>query len=101
MDWPHDPDGEAGSEGRRKYGLAVFAKKLADMDFPVTREACLETFGDDPIRLDHERVIPASDVLEGIDTGSYESREELLGALGSRMRERGQWSFERERYAKQ
>ena len=37
MDWPHDPDGDEGSEGRRKYGHAVLAKKIdEEADFPFT-----------------------------------------------------------------
>ncbi len=99
MDWPHDPDGDAGSEGRRKYGLAVFAKKVDEGDFPMTRADCIEAFGDHPVRLDHDRVIAAEAVLEAIDAGPYESQEALLSALGTAMRETGRWSLERERYA--
>lgn len=99
MDWPHDPDGDEGSEGGRKYGLAIIAKQLDADDFPLDKAACLERFGDHPIRLDHETVIEASEALDGIDDGPYESQEELLTAIGSAMREAGLWTFERERYA--
>lgn len=98
MDWPHDPDGDAGSEGRRKYGLAVFAKKLDDLEFPASRSDCLDAFGQDPIRLDHDRVVPAADVLDHVGEGPYRSRAALLGALGEAMRRRGLWSLEAERY---
>ena len=43
MDWPHDPDGEEGSEGRRNYGHAILAKKLdEEEDFPLTAEEYVE-----------------------------------------------------------
>lgn len=98
MEWPHDPDGEAGSEGRRKYGLAIFAKKVDGDDFPLSREACLESFGDDPIRIDADRVIPARDVLELLEEGPYVDKTTWLAALGAAMREGEYWSFERDRY---
>ena len=98
MDWPHDPDGEEGSEGGRKYGLAIIAKKLDDDALPVTRDECLEEFGDHPIRIDHEEVIAASEVLDAMDPGPFEEREEFLGAAGRAMRAGGYWSLESERY---
>lgn len=100
MEWPHDPDGEAGSEGGRKYGLAVFAKKLDDCSFPVDVDDCLEAFGEHPIRIDHERVVAASDILEAVDGGPFETREELLAAIGAAMRRRGLWTLEADRFAR-
>ncbi len=98
MDWPHDPDADEGSEGGRKYDLAIFAKKVDDEMFPVTPQDCIEEFGDHPIRLDHERVIAASDVLDELPDEEYETREDFLTALGNAMREQDMWTFERERY---
>lgn len=101
MDWPHDPDGDEGSEGGRVYGLAIFAKKVADDDFPLTPSRCIEEFGDHPIRLDHERVVPASEILGELPEREFESKQSLLTALGSIMREVDLWTFERERYVTQ
>lgn len=98
MDWPHDPDGEQGSEGRRKYGLAIFAKKLDDLAFPTTRAASLEAFGGHPIRIDHETVVAATEVLDGLDDGPFEDRRALRAGLGDAMREQGYWAFESDRY---
>jgi|AntDeeMetagen192_2_1112575.scaffolds.fasta_scaffold07993_2 hypothetical protein len=28
MNWPHDLDGEEGSEGKRKYDMAIIVKKV-------------------------------------------------------------------------
>jgi len=59
MDWPHDPDGEQGSEGGRQYGHAVIAKKVDEEgDFPLDRDSFVSEYGDDPIRIDHETVVP-------------------------------------------
>jgi len=56
-DWPHDPDGDEGSEGRRKYGQAIIAKKIdEDEDFPLDLDEFTEEYGDDPIRIDHKAV---------------------------------------------
>ena len=98
MDWPHDPDGEEGSEGGRKYGLAVLAKKLDDDDFPMTQADCIERFGDHPVRLDHEQVVAVEELLESMDAGPFDSREELLASAGRSMRAGGYWTFESARY---
>lgn len=98
MDWPHDPDGEEGSEGGRTYGLAVIAKKLDDDAFPLTRSDCIEQFGDHPVRLDHDEVVAVSDLLEFMDEGPFETRESLLAAAGESMRAGGYWTLESERY---
>lgn len=98
MDWPHDPDGDEGSEEGRKYGLAVIAKKLDDDRFPMTRSDCLEQFGDHPIRLDADTVESAETLLEHMDEGPFETREALLAAAGESMRAGGHWTFETARY---
>jgi hypothetical protein len=65
MDWPHDPDGEEGSEGGRKYGHAVIAKKVdEDEDFPLDVAAFVDEYGDDPVRIDHETVVSVRDIFE-------------------------------------
>jgi hypothetical protein len=67
MDWPHDPDGEAGSEGRRKYGHAVLAKK---------------------------RVVSVADIFEHVDVEEFADFVEFHQAVGRAMREHDQWSYE-------
>lgn len=98
MSWPHDPDGMEGSEGGRKYGLALFAKKLDAEDFPLSVEDCIDRFGEDPIRLDHERVVPAHEILSLLETERFEEKQAFLAAVGAVMRAGGFWTFERERY---
>jgi hypothetical protein len=72
MDWPHDPDGEEGSEGGRKYGHAVIAKKVnEDEDFPLDVAAFVDEYGDDPVRIDHETVVSLRDIFEGVDAEEF------------------------------
>ncbi len=94
MDWPHDPDGDEGSEGMRKFGLAVFAKKLTEDAFPVVFSEFMDEVGDYPIRLDHERVVSAREILETVEQEEVESMVEFHRAVGKAMRENGFWSIE-------
>ncbi|MFB6092849.1 MAG: DUF5785 family protein [Haloquadratum sp.] len=95
MDWPHDPDGEQGSEGRRKYGHAILAKKVdEDEDFPLSREEFVDEFGDHPVRLDYERVVPVADIFEYVDETEFEDLVAFHKAVGRAMREGGYWFYE-------
>lgn len=93
MDWPHDPDGDEGSEGRRKYGMAIFAKKVAAEDFPLSVSEFNEEVGDHPIRINHEKIVPASSILELVDSEEIESLEEFHRAIGRAMRAGDFWEL--------
>ncbi|WP_458190151.1 DUF5785 family protein [Haladaptatus sp. NG-WS-4] len=94
MDWPHDPDGEDGSEGGRKYGLAVLAKKLdEDEDFPLTRDEFVSEHGDEPIRINHEKVVSVSDIFEHVEVEEFETIIEFHRAVGAAMRSGGFWDY--------
>jgi len=98
MDWPHDPDGEQGSEGMRKYGHAVLAKKVdEDEDFPLSAAEYVEEYGDHPVRLDHETVVSVADVFEGVAEAEFEDFTSFHRAVGDAMRENGYWPYELER----
>lgn len=100
MDWPHDPDGEEGSEGMRKYGQAVLAKKLDEEgDFPLSAADFVEEHGDEPIRLNHERVVSVADIFEHVDETEFEDIVAFHRAVGRAMRSAGMWELEAERYA--
>ena len=93
-EWPHDPDGEEGSEGMRKFGLAVFAKKVDEgEDFPLDFAAFAERVGDHPVRLNHARVVAAGDVLEHVDVDEAEDMQAFHRALGRAMRAGGFWDY--------
>jgi hypothetical protein len=95
MDWPHDPDGEQGSEGKRKYGHAVIAKKVdEDEDFPLDRDEFVAEYGDDPVRIDHETVVPLREIFEGVEEESFDDFVAFHQALGRAMRKNGHWFYE-------
>ncbi len=95
MDWPHDPDGEEGSEGRRKYGHAVIAKKVdEESDFPLDRDEFVEEYGDDPVRLDYDRVVSLREIFEGVEQSEFEDFVDFHKAVGRAMRENGYWFYE-------
>jgi hypothetical protein len=94
-DWPHDPDGEEGSEGRRQYGHAIIAKKVdEEADFPLDVDAFVEEYGDDPIRLDHETVVPLREIFQHVEESSYEDIVAMHKGVGRAMRRAGLWFYE-------
>ena len=81
MDWPHDPDGDEGSEGRRKYGQAVLAKKLdEDEDFPLTATEFVDEFGD-------------ADIFEHVDEEEFADFPDFHAAVGEALREADYWPY--------
>ena len=95
MDWPHDPDGEQGSEGRRVYGHAVIAKKVDEEDdFPLDVEAFVDEYGDDPIRIDHETVVSLREIFDYIETDEFADIVTMHKRVGQAMRENDLWFYE-------
>jgi hypothetical protein len=93
--WPHDPDGEKGSEGMRKYGHAVIAKKIDDQeDFPLDVAAFVDEHGDDPVRIDYETVVSLAEIFEHVEGDEFDDFVSLHRALGAAMRENGYWFYE-------
>jgi len=96
-DWPHDPDGDEGSEGMRKYGMAILAKRLdEDADFPLTAADFVEEHGDEPVRLNHERVVSVADVFEHVDEGEFDDIVDFHGTVGRAMRSGDFWKYQPE-----
>ena len=94
-DWPHDPDGERGSEGMRKYGHAVLAKKIDETeDFPLSAAEYVEEYGEDPVRISSEQVVSVADIFEGVDRDEFEDFPSFHRAVGEAMREQGYWFYE-------
>jgi hypothetical protein len=94
-DWPHDPDGDEGSEGMRKYGQAILAKKLdEDEDFPLSAAEFVEPHGDEPVRLNHEVVVSVADVMAAVDEAEFADIESFHEAVGQAMRRAGMWEYE-------
>jgi hypothetical protein len=91
-DWPHDPDGEEGSEGMRKYGQAILAKKLDENeDFPLAKADFVEAYGDHPVRLNHERVVSVAEIMDHVEESEFPEMTEFHKAVGRAMRENGMW----------
>jgi len=95
MDWPHDPDGEEGSEGRRKYGHAVLSKKIdEEEDFPFTAGEFVEQYGDHPVRIDYETVVSVADIFEPIDDDtSFADFPDFHTTVGDALREQDYWPY--------
>jgi hypothetical protein len=94
-DWPHDPDGDEGSEGRRKYGQAILAKKIdEDEDFPLTQSEFVEEYGDEPIRIDYETVVSVADIFDNVDVEEFEDFPHFHKVVGQCMRDAGYWPYE-------
>ena len=100
VSWPHDPDGEEGSEGMRKYGQAILAKRLdEEEDFPLSKEAFLADHGDEPVRLNHETVVSVAEIFEHVDAEEFEDIVAFHRAVGQAMRAAGIWEVDVENYA--
>jgi len=86
-DWVHDPDGEKGSEGGRKYGLAVLSKMTTeDEDFPLDAAEFVEEYGDSPVRLNHQRVVSVSEIFEHVDADEFETKVDFHKKVGAALR---------------
>lgn len=94
-DWPHDPDGDEGSEGMRKYGMAVIAKKVspAEDHFPLDVAAFVDAHGDEPVRINYDSVVSVADVFEYVDEDSFDDIVSFHKAVGAAMREGGFWDY--------
>ena len=94
MDWPHDPDGEEGSEGGRKYGMAILAKKLdEEEDFPLSKSEFVAEHSDEPIRINHQRVVSVGDIFEYVEGEEFETIVDFHKAVGAGMRRGGFWDY--------
>jgi predicted HAD superfamily phosphohydrolase len=95
MDWPHDPDGDEGSEGKRKYGQAILAKKLDEAeDFPLSREEFLAEHGAEPVRLNHDEVVSVAEIFEHVEETEFEDIVAFHRAVGQSMRAAGMWEID-------
>jgi len=93
-DWPHDPDVEQGSEGGRKYGMAVLVKKLdEDEDFPLSKSEFVDAHGDDPVRLNHRRVVSVRDIFEHVEPEEFDDLRSFHRAVGAAMRAERFWEY--------
>ena len=91
-DWPHDPDGEIGSEGMRKFGMAILAKKLdEEEDFPLQKADFVAEHGDEPVRLNYEQVVSVAEIFDHVREDEFEDMVTFHKAVGKGMRNGGIW----------
>jgi hypothetical protein len=94
-EWPHDPDGDEGSEGMRKYGMAILAKRLnEDEDFPLLAADFVAEHGDEPVRLNHRRIVSVADVFEHVDKDEFQDIVDFHKTIGRAMRSGGFWEYQ-------
>ncbi|QFU83531.1 DUF5785 family protein [Natronorubrum aibiense] len=94
MDWPHDPDGEQGSEGMRKFDMRIIADKVdEEEDFPLDRDEFVDEHGDDPIRINHKRVVAMREIFEYVDEPEFETILDMHKAVGAAMRTGDFWDY--------
>ncbi|WP_254533801.1 DUF5785 family protein [Natrinema gelatinilyticum] len=94
MEWPHDPDGEEGSEGKRKYDMAIIAKKVDETeDFPLERDEFVAEHGDDPIRINYKKVVPMREIFEYAEPEEFETMVDMHKAVGDAMRAGDFWDY--------
>ncbi len=93
-EWPHDPDGEEGSEGGRVFDMAILAKKVDEHeDFPLSKSEFVEEHGADPVRLNHERLVSVEDIFEYVDPDEFPDMRSFHQAVGAAMREGDFWEY--------
>ncbi|MFC7165698.1 DUF5785 family protein [Halospeciosus flavus] len=93
-DWPHDPDGEKGSEGGRKYGMAVLSKMTEEgEDYPLDLDAFVEEYGEWPVRINYKKVVSVADIFDHVEEDEVETKVEFHKAVGRAMRRGDLWDY--------
>ena len=88
MDWPHDPDAPEASDDRRKYGMAIIAKKVDENeDFPLDADEFLTEHGEDPIRINHDTVVSLATIFDHVEVQRFRTIVDLHRAVGDALRE--------------
>jgi hypothetical protein len=92
--WPHDPDGEDGSEGMRKYGIAVVAKKVdEETDFPLDVSEFVAEYGDDPVRINHETLVSLEEIFDHVEEHSFPDKVAFNRGVGRALRAGEFWQY--------
>ncbi|MFB6114157.1 MAG: DUF5785 family protein [Halodesulfurarchaeum sp.] len=92
-EWPHDPDGKHGSQGKRSFDLAILSRMAPKDDFPIETSAFLEEYGDWPVRINHETVVSVAEIFENVERDRFEDKQEFHAAVGDAMRASGLWKY--------
>lgn len=91
--WPIDPDGKEGSNGGRRYDMAVLSKFEPATAFPMTAETFLERHGEKPVRMNHRTVRSVAELFEALSVDRFETKTEFHRAVGDAIRSGGGWEY--------
>jgi len=92
-DWPHDPDGEKGSEGMRNFDMAILSKMVDEDEFPLDRDAFVAEYGDWPVRINFETVVSVADIFDDVEEDTFEDKVAMWKAVGKAIRKTGLWEY--------
>lgn len=92
-DWPIDPDGEAGSNGMRRFDMAILSKFEPKAAFPMTVAEFLDRHGAKPVRFNHRTVVPVAEIFEHLSVDSFATKTEFHHAVGEAIRDSGLWEY--------
>lgn len=92
-DWPVDPDGEQGSNGMRRFDMAILSKFEPKSAFPMTTGDYLDRHASKPVRINHETIVSVETIFEHVDPDSFETKSEFHAAVGNALRKGDMWDF--------
>ncbi|MFW5900492.1 MAG: DUF5785 family protein [Halodesulfurarchaeum sp.] len=92
-EWPIDPDGENGSNGLRRFDMAILSKFEPADAFPMEAEDFLDRHGDKPVRFNYRTVGSVAEIFEHLPGESFETKTEFHNAVGDAIRKGGFWEF--------
>jgi hypothetical protein len=73
----------------------VLAKKLDEEEgFPLSAAKFVDAHGDEPVRLNHDRVVSVADIFEHVDAEEFEDIVAFHRAVGAAMRENDMWEID-------
>ncbi|MDZ7850605.1 MAG: DUF5785 family protein [Halodesulfurarchaeum sp.] len=92
-DWPIDPDGEEGSNGMRRFDMAILSKFEPKESFPLSVETYLDRHGAKPVRINHRKIHSVAEIFEHLSVDSFETKTEFHRAVGDAIRAAGLWDY--------
>lgn len=91
--WPIDPDGDEGSNGMRRFDMAILSKFESKEAFPLTAGTFLERHGTKPVRINHQQVKSVAEIFEHLSVDSFETKTEFHHAVGDAIRAGDLWDY--------
>lgn len=92
-EWPIDPDGEQGSNGGRRYDMAILSKFEPASAFPMAAETFLERHGEKPVRMNHRTVQSVADLFETLPVEAFETKTDFHKSVGAAIRSGDGWEY--------